>query len=332
MHNASEVIWLDDLGMVRARGPDAVRFLQGQLSNDVTRLGAGAAALGGYHNPQGRAIALLRLVYWDEGDVLAMLPRELAASVAARLSKFVLRAKVKITDESTAWRIGGLIGAMPELPPVLGAQVRSGGSVFVRIGDQRALVISAVGNPALVADSVAGDIEAWRRLDVAAGQPQVYAATSEEFVAQMLNLDVLGAIAFDKGCYTGQEVIARAHYRGRVKRRMQRFISRGPCRLSPGDSGELADGRAFKVVLAAQLADGRCDFLAVAALPGGAQEDRGAGGGASDTAGAASGAGGATSDTAGAASGAGGATPDVVGATAPLAADPGPLPYVVTDL
>jgi hypothetical protein len=93
--------------------------------------------------------------------------------------------------------------------------------------------------------------------------------TSEEFVAQMLNLDVLDAIAFDKGCYTGQEVIARAHYRGRVKRRMQRFVSREPVRLTPGDSGQLADGRSFKVVLAAQLDDGRCDFLAVAPLVSG---------------------------------------------------------------
>jgi folate-binding protein YgfZ len=93
--------------------------------------------------------------------------------------------------------------------------------------------------------------------------PQVYAATSEEFVAQMLNLDALGAIAFDKGCYTGQEVIARAHYRGRVKRRLQRFMTRAPAKRSVGDSGALADGRSFKIVEAAQLANGRCEFLAV---------------------------------------------------------------------
>ena len=92
----------------------------------------------------------------------------------------------------------------------------------------------------------------------------MYAATSEEFVAQMLNLDALGAIAFDKGCYTGQEVIARAHYRGRVKRRLQRFVAPAALQLSPGDAGELSDGRAFKVVDAVPLADGGCEFLAVA--------------------------------------------------------------------
>ncbi len=140
----------------------------------------------------------------------------------------------------------------------------------------------------------------------------------------MLNLDVLGGIAFDKGCYTGQEVIARAHYRGRVKRRMQRFISREPCRLSPGASGHLADGRAFKVVLAAQLADGRCDFLAVAPLPGGAPEDAGAVTGGSGPAGSTQGGTGSTPDGAGMASGA-------VGMILPLAADPAPLPYALPD-
>jgi tRNA-modifying protein YgfZ len=104
-------------------------------------------------------------------------------------------------------------------------------------------------------------------LDIAAGVAQVYAATSEEFVAQMLNLDALGGISFEKGCYTGQEVIARAHYRGRVKRRMQRFLSREPLSgLAPGASGQLADGRTFKVVDAGVLANGRCEFLAVAPM------------------------------------------------------------------
>jgi folate-binding protein YgfZ len=306
MHNAPEVITLDDLGLVRVRGVDAVRFLQGQLSNDVARLGAENSILAGYHNPQGRAIALLRLVQWDAdgaasgpaapGDILAVVPRELAAVVASRLGKFVLRAKVKVADESAGWRVSGLVDvaagtvarggantggtadagggagargpALSELPSLVGAQTRSGGAVFVCVGDDppRWLVISPADAPAPLTGHAVGDRQTWLRLDIAAGLPQVYAATSEEFVAQMLNLDVLNAIAFDKGCYTGQEVIARAHYRGRVKRRMQRFVSRDACHLAPGDSGQLADGRAFKVVLATQLADGRCDFLAVAPL------------------------------------------------------------------
>jgi folate-binding protein YgfZ len=312
MHNAPEVITLEDLGVVRARGVDAVRFLQGQLSNDVALLGTERSILAGYHNPQGRTIALLRLVQWDVDDILAVVPRELAGVVAGRLAKFVLRAKVKIADESAGWRVTGLVDVAPaavaggaavgaggaanmrnaagaagagaatdardgagtggtaphELPSAVSAQARGDGAVFVRVGDEppRWLVISPADAPDPLSGQVVGDRQTWLLHDIAAGQPQIYAATSEEFVAQMLNLDVLNAIAFDKGCYTGQEVIARAHYRGRVKRRMQRFVSRDTCQLAPGDSGQLADGRGFKVVLARRLADGRCDFLAVAPL------------------------------------------------------------------
>jgi folate-binding Fe-S cluster repair protein YgfZ len=96
MPNALEVIGLEDLGIVRVRGVDAVRFLQGQLSNDVARLGAGDSILAGYHNPQGRTIALLRLVQWDAdpatpGDILAVVPRGLAGGVARRRAKCVRR-------------------------------------------------------------------------------------------------------------------------------------------------------------------------------------------------------------------------------------------------
>jgi tRNA-modifying protein YgfZ len=324
MRNALEMITLEDLGIVRVHGVDAVRFLQGQLSNDVARVSAGNSLLAGYHNPQGRTIALLRLVQWDADDILAVVPRELAGVVASRLGKFVLRAKVKVADESAAWRVAGLVdvaaagtagaggvadtrgatgteggaagtqgaantgGAAEasvrvlaggptarELPLSVSAQARGDGAVFVCVGDQplRWLVISPADGPSPVSSYPVADRQTWLRLDIAAGQPQVYAATSEEFVAQMLNLDVLNAISFDKGCYTGQEVIARAHYRGKVKRRMQRFVSRDACHLAPGDSGQLADGRAFKMVVATQLCDGRCDFLAVAPLVGAGRDE-----------------------------------------------------------
>jgi tRNA-modifying protein YgfZ len=343
------LIELGDLGVLRLRGPDGVRFLQGQLSNDVEKLSTERSELAGYHNPQGRTIALLRLVQLGPEDVLAILPRELIAPVASRLGKFVLRAKVKIADESAGWRVAGLVaphvgvvrgngadeagadagesgaesgGAAPAdvsaefesraaswaaaqfeqasvvaaetgelslaaaqleeaesvvalptasalmLPDAIHAQAVSGSTVIVRMGmtPARWLLVAPAGETIPLAGCVTADRNVWRLFDVAAGEPQVYAAASEEFVAQMLNLDVLGAIAFDKGCYTGQEVIARAHYRGRVKRRLQRFVSRGPARLAVGQSGQLSDGRAFKVVEAALLADGRCEFLAVAPM------------------------------------------------------------------
>jgi folate-binding protein YgfZ len=274
---------LDALGVLRARGPDALSFLQGQLSNDLTHLTRDRALLAGYHNPQGRVIALLRMLQLAPDDLLAVLPRELIPTVIARLSKFILRAKVKLVDDSQSWRITGLLagaggaaeGSAPAADASLVAALPAAADSVAHIADAVAVQVARQPSrwllltPAaqLLADTgTAAAPEIWRRGAVAAGEPQVYAATSEEFVAQMLNLDALGAIAFDKGCYTGQEVIARAHYRGRVKRRLQRFVTPAPQALEPGDAGTLADGRTFKVVDAVQRADGRCEFLAVAPL------------------------------------------------------------------
>ena len=283
---------LESLGALRASGRDVIAFLQGQLSSDVRALTHERSLLAGYHNPQGRVLTLLRLFEPAPGEALAVLPRELVTPVLSRLKTFILRSKVELADASDAWRFEGLVGpAAPEppspapgvaalappfaarLPRAPGAVARLGESFAVHVGERplRWLIVSpaagANGESALARCTRAPPGQ-WQRLAIENGEPQVYAATSGEFVAQMLNLDALGAIAFDKGCYTGQEVIARAHYRGRVKRRLQRFRSTEPLPLKPGDAGELADGRTFRVVDAVRPADGGCEFLAVTALPG----------------------------------------------------------------
>ena len=285
MYTQWNLLPLDSAGVLAVRGRDALSFLQGQLSNDVSELSSERSLPAGYHNPQGRVLALVRLLAPAPGEVLALMPRELVAPVASRLRSFILRSKVELTDESPAWRIEGLVerGAPEPAPPAApfaahlpraaGAVARLGEAFALRVGERPArwLIVSpaatAHGEPALGRCARAAPLE-WRRLAIANGEPQVYAATSGEFVAQMLNLDVLGAIDFDKGCYTGQEVIARAHYRGRVKRRLQRFRTREPRPLEPGDAGELADGRTFRVVDAAPLADGTVEFLAVSPFVG----------------------------------------------------------------
>ena len=271
MLSAGNLIPLESLGVLRARGADTVSFLQGQLSNDLARLAAECSLLAGYHNPQGRVIAVLRLLHLGAGDVLAVLPRELVAPVVQRLARFILRAKVRLTDESSRWVIAGLLGAAApdsiELPHEAERATRVDESMVVRLaGEARRWLVVSPESERLTLDGSAALAARWQLAAIAAGEPQVYAATSEEFVAQMLNLDVLGAIAFDKGCYTGQEVIARAHFRGRVKRRMQRFLTAQPFELRAADSGVLADGRSFRVVRATAHPDGRSEFLAVTAL------------------------------------------------------------------
>ena len=217
------------LGLLRFRGADSVKFLQGQLSNDMSILAADRFMLAGLHNPQGRVLALLRLARIEPDHVVALLPAELAAATLATLRRYVLRAKVAISDESSAAALAALATQLP--------------AAALRMAP------------------------AARARDLAAGIPQVRAATSGRFVAQMLNLDCVGAISFDKGCYTGQEIIARAHYRGRMKRRMQRFLSAAPAALAPGQSVLLGDGRAAQIVDAVTVADGCTEFLAVAPLP-----------------------------------------------------------------
>jgi folate-binding protein YgfZ len=250
--------------VIGIRGPDARRFLQGQLSNDMGLLGQreppapggdGPRLLrAGLHSAQGRTLALLGLVALDQDTLLAVLPREIIDATLATLRRYVLRAKVSLADQSEAWRLYGL------LPPV----PTGGDGLSVLYEDTRRLLLLRANDTAPSGEPLA--YERWHALDVAAGLPQVYAASAGQFVAQMLNLDCIGAISFTKGCYTGQEVIARAHYRGRVKRRMQRYLSSAPLQLSPGDSGQLSGGGNFTVVDSAQRADGRCEFLAITAL------------------------------------------------------------------
>jgi tRNA-modifying protein YgfZ len=270
---------LEDYGVLRFGGADVLKFLQGQLSNDVTTLGGnmtggstpGATLTGGgtllragLHNPQGRTLALLALMAMEQGDILALLPLELVSTVAERLRRYLLRAKVAISDVSTQTRVVGL--ATADAGGTLSGQRIAYGSP----NDARALLLQNALEAAPIEASMPR--AQWRALDISAGLPQVYSATSEQFVAQMLNLDCINAISFAKGCYTGQEVIARAHYRGRIKRRMQRFVSLAPLQLRPGDAGRLDDGRSFRVVEATARADGLCEFLAVASSSGGPQE------------------------------------------------------------
>jgi folate-binding protein YgfZ len=270
---------LTDLGVLAVRGPDASRFLNGQLSQEVLTLDGSAVRLAGLHNVQGRALAVLRLLAWADGVILCVLPRAAIADIRASLARYLLRAKATLTDETGAWRIDGLwpgaVGTEPDAAPSvaegLGAAHREGGSVSWRHAvDGRRLRLS----PLAPTDAAAVDERqdspqraAWHLADIAAGLPEIHPATRGAFVSQMLNLDVLGGISFTKGCYTGQEVIARAHYRGRVKRRLQRFEAPWPAGRAipaPGETLRLADGRAAQLVDGALRPDGKLEFLAVA--------------------------------------------------------------------
>lgn len=264
--------------VLAVRGPDARRFLNGQLSQDVLSLSPDRVELAGLHSAQGRTLAILRLLADGPQDVLAILPRELVADTETTLRRFVLRARVTIADESDRWRVCGLAPNASSSIRV-GEISRAGDSiVWGHTPEGRSLLLTPVdASPlpaaALPSTPAAGTAEdadgliAWRRADIMAGIPELTTATRGEFVAQMLNLDVLGAISFTKGCYTGQEVIARAHYRGRVKRRLQGFETPESTPLVPAQSLTLGDGRRAVVITSAPAPSGGQLFLAIAPWP-----------------------------------------------------------------
>lgn len=249
---------LDHLTVLDARGPDVGTFLQGQITNDVAQLAGRGSLLAALNNPQGRVIAVLRLLHVAQDHVLIVLPSDLAEMVRLLLARYVLRAKVKIVEAGMTWRVYGISG--PD------AQMATSTRLHMPMDVQgwRQLIVAPRGEPLPEGDRA--DADSWRLGDIEAGLPEVVAATSGSFVAQMLNLDLVDAISLTKGCYTGQEVVARAHYRGQVKRRAQRFYTESAAALAPGERVLLSDGRNAQILLAAPDEAGGQQFLAVTQL------------------------------------------------------------------
>src|SRR5271165_896262 len=252
---------LPHLGVLRFSGADSSSFLQGQVSNDTRGLAPGRSLLCAYSSPQGRVLALLQLLP-HAGDIIAILPRELVLPTLEALRKFVLRAKVKIEDASEQLSVAGQLGT-----PGLDVEGLTVGAV--NHDPDRSWVVGAAGD--MAEHRIAGDLlqanqfeTDWRAADVRAGLPQIYLATREAFVAQMLNLDLLDGISFTKGCYTGQEIIARTQHLGRIKRRLYRLrLPRGD--WSIGQSLRLTDGRSGRLTEVIQAGDG-VEALAVLSI------------------------------------------------------------------
>jgi folate-binding protein YgfZ len=238
---------LQHLGVLRFTGPDSLSFLQGQVSNDTRRIAAGQSLLAAYSSPQGRVLALLHLLQHSSGTI-AILPRDLLAPTAEALRRFVLRAKVKIEDASEELRVSGHHGPCETQSPADGAAAVAG-------DPHRCWVIGSGANASGASGETPRAELDWRLADIRAGLPQIYLATREAFVAQMLNLDLLDGISFTKGCYTGQEIIARTQHLGRIKRRLYRL------RLPPGDwligqAIRLPDGRSGRLTEVVRNGDG----------------------------------------------------------------------------
>ena len=211
---------LTHLGVIMVTGPQAREYLQGQVTADLERFNADQVQLACCNSAQGRVQA----VFWilERGDGIALvLPIAIVDSTVARLRKYVLRAKAKI--EAAAHLQVGFTPRDVTSPTPYAHRQSDGVSYFTLPGLDAVMVVGAFDAPLDAARE-----HEWKVGHLRAGLPQVFPETHEAFVAQMLNIDLLGGISFEKGCYTGQEIIARAHFRGAVKRRMFLFSADGP--------------------------------------------------------------------------------------------------------
>jgi folate-binding protein YgfZ len=279
LDNSAILCALDHLGLIEFTGEDAQTFLQGQFTNDTKLITETRSQLAGYCTAKGRLLATLLLWRTPDG-ICGQLHGDIATSVQKRLTMYVLRSKVKVTDAVAQWARLGVAGKGSEevlsrlfgaLPQQSMETMQSNGVIVIRLHGAipRFEIIATPETVAslrtqLESTCVQADAPVWEWLEIQAGVAQISPGTQEEFVPQMVNLDLLDGINFKKGCYTGQEIVARTHYLGKVKRRTHLAhvdVSTPPM---PGDKvyGEGGAEPVGMVVHAAPAPQGGYDLLA----------------------------------------------------------------------
>ncbi|TWO68096.1 folate-binding protein YgfZ [Caenimonas sedimenti] len=287
-HPLNGVAALPHLGVIRAAGPDAASFLNGQLTNDFALLGPDQARLAAFCTAKGRMLASFIGFKRGPEEILLVCSRDLLAPTLKRLSMFVLRAKAKLTDASGDFALYGLAGTVLQGAGIAPAAPWSRGSLgdadvvhlYPADGQPRALWIApANAAPPPGESMVTGD---WLWGEVRSGIATLSAPVVEAFVPQMLNFESVGGVNFKKGCYPGQEVVARSQFRGTLKRRA--FIAHAPQAVASGQEvfaagdaeqpagvvvqSAAAPGGGFDAIVSLQLAAAERGGLAAGAVDG----------------------------------------------------------------
>jgi len=266
------------LGIIKIDGEDASAFLQGQFSNDVALVDESTTQLNSYNSPKGRMYASFRLCKIEDAYYL-ILPNELMEMISKRLRMFIMRSKVTLNDVSDSWSSFGLSGSdldkcinnlpnrmdeISSIDDVYFIQVPGVERRYLCIGENEKINSAKT---QLAKQLTHADSHHWQRLDIHAGLANIYSTTQEEFVAQMVNLQLVNGVSFTKGCYPGQEVVARMHYLGKLKKRMYR-ISIDTAEL-PGNGSNIYESgtenqQSVGQIVDAQINDkGGLDALAV---------------------------------------------------------------------
>ncbi|MDU8560553.1 folate-binding protein, partial [Pseudomonas syringae pv. actinidiae] len=232
-------------GVLAVRGVDAGKFLQGQLTCNLNYLDENTSSLGARCTQKGRMQSSFRLVFEGDGCLLAM-ASELIEPQLLDLRKYAVFSKSKLTDESAAWvrfglqdGDGALVSLGLDLPQETGTVVRANELIAIRVSPARAeLWVRAEQADTLkarLASQLAeGPLNDWLLGQIRVGIGQVFGSTREEFIPQMINLQAVGGVSFKKGCYTGQEIVARMQYLGKLKRRLYRLTLRSDEIPAPG--------------------------------------------------------------------------------------------------
>ncbi len=280
---ADKAVWCTapELGLLAITGPDAEDFLQGQLSGDIEQLAPGALQLSSYNSAKGRMLATLLLWREGSGSFRALVAADLAEPLRKRLAMYVLRAKAAVADASPSHAIFGIGGSRAAgavrsalgRAPDRGQVLVDADATLVGFHDGRILVVAPDTTVDTLRTKLAGEAtlvapEVWRWLGIRAGVPVIGAATQDLFVLQTANWDLLGGVSFQKGCYPGQEIVARTQYLGRLKERMHLFHVDGPppppaTKIYGAVFGDQACGT---VVNAAAAPEGGSDLLAILQL------------------------------------------------------------------
>ena len=229
---------LTDLGVIRVHGDEAAKFLQGQLTQDFALLGPSQARLAGYCSAKGRLLASFVGFKRDPSDIVLLCSRDLLATTLKRLSMYVMRAKLTLSDASAAFVLRGLVGDAaaafmdPAQPPWTRGEsgVASVIALYPALGLQRALWVAPLGADEPVAAPLSA--EAWQWTQVRSGVAMVTLPIVDALVPQMLNYESVGGVNFKKGCYPGQEVVARSQFRGTLKRRT--YLVHGDAPMAAG--------------------------------------------------------------------------------------------------
>ena len=243
----NKFIVLDKTSTIKVEGDDRVQFLQGQLTQDINLISQNKALYAGFCNPKGRVLAFM-LCYLNHESIHIQIDSSVQEFILQKLRMYILRSKVSLNLVNETFTCIGFVGSKALLakkiqPPKNYLDIiQSDGIMIMRLGidDDR---YQLMGETSKINDFMklnfseysSMSFDDWNNLNILDGIPEIYPITQEAFIPQSLNMDLIEGINFKKGCYTGQEIVARTHYLGRVKRRMYRAFIKSQVDLNPGD-------------------------------------------------------------------------------------------------